>query len=235
MFRFGIRLMMVVMFAGIGSLNAYGSLVSYLFIGDTGYTAEGVDMDYIDIYDNDMGSKTADIYGGLIGTVGSSFSSTVNLYDECIVEHIRAEDSSMVNIFDGSLATLTSHDFSRVNIFGGVFDDYDVLASVYSFDYSHVTISGGTFADDLKASENSIITICGTDFSIDGLSVGYGPITTASGILAGTLANGELMSNNFYISDDAGIFLVPEPGTVFLLGLGGLALIRKRKFAAGRS
>jgi hypothetical protein len=29
--------------------------------------------------------------------------------------------------------------------------------------------------------------------------------------------------------------VVPEPGTVFLLGLGGLVLIRKRKFAAGRS
>jgi len=29
--------------------------------------------------------------------------------------------------------------------------------------------------------------------------------------------------------------VIPEPGTVFLLGLGSLALIRKRKFAAGRS
>jgi len=28
---------------------------------------------------------------------------------------------------------------------------------------------------------------------------------------------------------------IPEPGMVFLLGLGGLALIRRRKFAAGRS
>jgi len=29
--------------------------------------------------------------------------------------------------------------------------------------------------------------------------------------------------------------VIPEPGTVFMLGLGGLALIRRRKFSAGRS
>jgi hypothetical protein len=201
--------------------------VSCLFIGDTGYYYENVDFNYIEIYDNDMGSKTADIYGGFIGTVGPAFSSTVNLYAG-VVEHIRAEDSSTVNIFDGSLVTLSSHESSNVNIFGGVFEDYDVWSSVHAYDFSQVSISGGQFADKLKASHNSVITIYGTDFVIDGLSVGYGKIAVTSGVLAGTLASGEIINNNFEIFEDATIVLIPEPATLLLFGLGILMVRRKK-------
>ncbi len=94
---------------------------------------------------------------------------------------------------------------------GGVFEFYNDWTSVSARSYSQVTISGGTFGDDLKASENSSITIYGTDFSIDGFSVGYGEIAVPSGILAGTLASGEMINNNFHTYEDASIVLAPEP------------------------
>lgn len=231
MYKFRISFLAAIVLIGFAKVKAYGTIdseFSQLLISDTGYVFENVDFDYVDIYDNSDGSKTADIYGGYIECVGSFSLSTVNLYAGSI-SSLDAWDSSTVNVHDGSIYTLESHSTSRVNIFGGVFEFYNEWTSVSARSYSQVTISGGTFGDDLKASENSSITIYGTDFSIDSFSVGYGEITATSGILTGTLASGEIINNNFYIYDDATIVLVPEPATLFLLGLGSLALLRKRR------
>jgi hypothetical protein len=231
MFICRVGLFIVLMFTGITDFMTYGSVIhngSYLLLSDKGYGFENVDFNYVDIYDNTYNSKTADIYGGYIENVGAHSLSTVNLYAGCIFD-IHACDSSTVNIYDGSVYTLAAYATSEVNILGGVFEDYDVWASVWAYGYSQVTISGATFADVLKASENSTITIFGSDFAIDGLSVGYGPITAASGILTGTLTSGETINNDFYIYDNATIVLIPEPATILLFGLASLTLLRKRR------
>ena len=50
-----------------------------------------------------------------------------------------------------------------------------------------------------------------------------------SGVLTGTLHSGALLNNSFSISTDASITLIPEPATLSLLALGGLALLRRRR------
>jgi hypothetical protein len=84
----------------------------------------------------------------------------------------------------------------------------------------------------LNIQDNSQLTIAGTNFAIDGFAVDYGTYTASdytSGLLTGILANGDLMSNDFGIANDARITLVPEPTTLILIGIGILCLRRKNR------
>ena len=75
------------------------------------------------------------------------------------------------------------------------------------------------------------------DFAIDGVPVGYGQLTSILGGAApndpvrhitGTLADGSFINNDFYVGGNATVVLIPEPATLFLLGLGAIKLRRKR-------
>jgi len=90
----------------------------------------------------------------------------------------------------------------------------------------------------LLLSQIGTIEIYGFDFAVDGQPFGYGELTSIFGgsyvsetrrHLTGTLLSGELIDNDFYIGGSASIVLTPEPATVLLLGLGGLALRKRRK------
>jgi hypothetical protein len=69
-----------------------------------------------------------------------------------------------------------------------------------------------------------------------GTPLGYCEITSILGgnyeneplrRLTGTLANGDIINNQFRIGETAKIVLVPEPATLLLLGLGAV-MVRKR-------
>ena len=165
------------------------------------------------------------ISGGSMGYgLGAYDNSQVTIFDGTIGEDLAAENNSQITIFGGSIGEyLLAHNESRITISGGSIGEY-----MAAFDNSQVIMSGGSVVTELIVGNNSQITIYGTDFNVNGEPVGYGPITAASGILTGTLDSGEAINNDFYIYDDAGIALVPEPGTVLLLGLGGLFLLKKQ-------
>jgi hypothetical protein len=120
---------------------------------------------------------------------------------------------------------------SSIHVYGG-----SIWSNLYARDGSEVTISGGSingdiFAGNSSGSHNSTVTIEGSDFYINGSPVTYGTYTAfdyASGHIAGTIGAGSL-DNTFYIYDDASIVLVPEPTTLLLLGLGALALFRRKR------
>ena len=90
----------------------------------------------------------------------------------------------------------------------------------------------------MVAASEGIMTIYGLDFAVDGQSVGYGELTSIFGgrnsnepyrHLTGTLFSSESIANDFRIGDNAKIVLVPEPATLFLLGLGAVMLRRKAR------
>ena len=103
---------------------------------------------------------------------------------------------------------------------------------------SQVTVSGGSISGELLADYEGILTFHGSDFAVDGTLVGYTELTSIFGgsivdephkQLTGTLLSGDPINNQFRIGNNGKIVLVPEPATLLLLGLGGMALLRKQK------
>ena len=122
-----------------------------------------------------------------------------------------------------------AHYASQVAISGGT------VPRLNAYETSQVTISGGTILNEMKAGttpgDESMITIIGSNFSVDGTPVDYGELTTIFGgywydeplrHLTGTLASGDALDNDFYISGNSKIVLapVPVPGAVLLGAIG---------------
>jgi hypothetical protein len=158
--------------------------------------------------------------------------TTLNIVDDGIIrDWVNVLDYSQVNMSGGSIGfELFTWDNSQAIISGGSIE-YDLNTSGESY----VEISGGLIGDELNIKENSLIEIFGSSFMVDGIPVNYGQITTGSidefgrltGTLTGILQSGEAMNNIFYIEPDATIFLIPEPTTLLLIGIGVLCFRRK--------
>jgi len=140
----------------------------------------------------------------------------------------------------GVVGSLVARESSSIMMSGGRNDGV-----IYAFDTSSVELSGGTIFADIIALDSSNITIFGTDFAVDGVPVGYGPLSIKTGILTGTLLSGDLINNYFchsgcnriFIDNPTGLItLVPEPGSLALLGFGLVAIAATgRSIASGRT
>jgi len=201
----------------------------------------------LDAYEN----SNVNVSGGIIGGwLTAHDSSQIHISGGTLNNFLRIYDSSRVYISDGVLnqssfgsGYVTVYDNSQFTISGGSINgDLHVGNSSQAIvsggtigeDIStvldgQVTISGGSIRGGLQANHNSQITIEGTDFTIDSFGVSYGEIFPTSGTLGGILASGDPINNYFEIRDSASIVLTPEPTTLLLLGLGSLALVRKRR------
>jgi len=161
-------------------------------------------------------------------------SSQVTVSGGSVGRWLVARDSSQLIVSAGSIEEdLSARDSSQVTISGG-----SIGLALIASETSEVTISGGLIGEEIWAgvhpTHDSLITFLGSDFAINGISVGYGEFDTGGsdwvhGTLTGTLANGDPLNNGFYIYGDSSIVLVPEPATIGLLGLGSLVLLRKRR------
>jgi hypothetical protein len=121
--------------------------------------------------------------------------------------------------------TLSLYDHGQAELSGGrVSDD-----SMRIFDFSRLIITGGDIGPGFRSYGNSEVFIYGSDFQIDGVPVGYGRISIPMGVLAGDLLDGQMHTYTFLILDDSSVTLVPEPASAIMLGLGGVALILRRK------
>ncbi|MBA7573341.1 hypothetical protein ES708_15137 [subsurface metagenome] len=128
--------------------------------------------------------------------------------------------ATTVNLLDGGIiAWVEVYENSKFNMFGGKL----TLFGLNAFDHSHVYICGGDIEDVLLIQGDSELVISGSGFNYS-----YGTYTNTSGLLTGTLANGDLIDILFFIDDSATMTLVPEPATILLLGLG-VACYSKRK------
>lgn len=181
--------------------------------------------------------------------------SVLNVYGGSIEPGLYARDNSQVNVSGGSMWALQVTDNCKVDISGGSIDwnlyayhnsqveisGGSIRFSLIAEPDSQVTISGGSIGESIRAGQhtwdNSIITIIGSDFAINGTSVGYGEFGTdgwnsVSGTLTGTLANGDYLNNEIYIWGDSKIVLapIPAPGALLLgsIGVGLVGWMRRR-------
>ena len=157
--------------------------------------------------------------------------------------YITSRSNSQVSISAGWVGHISAYSSSVVNITGGT-----VQHHIIAYDDSRVVISGGILNDfsftpigSLRAGRgdtdptNSIITIHGSDFAIDGSPVDYGVLTNSSGgryttgQLTGSLMNGGAIDRRFEIWGDGSIVLIPEPCMLWLLGLGMVCRWRRKR------
>ncbi|MCH6256831.1 PEP-CTERM sorting domain-containing protein [Puniceicoccaceae bacterium K14] len=201
---------------------------------------------------------TVNFTGGTINTRnnGADTSLTVietsvaNISGTIFTQDIIAFDSAMINFTSGgSNDDVVADDNAIINFNGGfVGDDLEtygnatvnILAGTFGEDIeargnSDIFISGGNFTEAaLESLGNSMITLFGSDFKIDGTPVAFGELgsSTSGTNLMGTLASGETFDMPFNIGGNGSIVLtaVPEPSTyAAIIGATGLLFFFQKR------
>ena len=163
----------------------------------------------IRVYDAPSGEPT------LVRLVAGAETDDVDVFQNSRFEMTAGE------IEDG---TLILFDHSEGEISGGRISD-DLMRI---FDFSRLIITGGDIGPGFMSYGSSEVFIHGSNFQIDGVPVGYGPVPVPMGNLTGDLLDGQIQCS-FEISDDSFVTLVPEPASTIMLALGGVALILRRR------
>jgi hypothetical protein len=163
----------------------------------------------IGVYDGPSGEPT------LVRLLAGAETYDVDVFQNSRFEKIAGE------IEDG---TLSLYDHSQAEISGGRVSDDAMRVN----DFSRLIITGGDIGPGFRSYGNSEVFIHGSNFQIDGVPVGYGPISVPIGFLAGDLMDGHIHCL-FAVFDSAAVTLIPEPASAIMLGLGGVALILRRK------
>ena len=178
--------------------------------------------------------------GGSTGSFYNIMASRINISGGSIGGSLGAYDRSQVHISGGSIGrSLVANDTSQVHISGGSID------YLHLYESSRVDIYGGSIAENLdnylfpagQLTNLAILTIHGSDFTVNGVAFGYGELFGPGGgysppgngyQITGMLVSGELIDNYYYIGYNAKIILIPEPATLLLLGFGAVIFRRKR-------
>lgn len=177
----------------------------------------------VDVYDSLGGIPTVLnlLTGGAIrhGGLGVHDNSRATIDGGSIEFDLDTFGSSQVAFSQGLIGiSLRANNNSQVTIFGG-----EIVWNLKAKADSRISLYGGSIGNILTAEDTSIITVYGSNFNY-----GPGEIPDRTGTLTGILSNGDPINNDFYISTNASIVLVPEPSTLLLVVLGAV-LIRKRK------
>lgn len=170
---------------------------------------------------------------------GGVWNIDYEINDRVEVDYGSPGMGTTVNILEGAnisgFHSVIGWEDSIINMLGG-----SISLELAAIGSSEVTVSGGSFARQSLLEDNAVLTIDGSDFAVDGTDVGYVELSSILGgsysaesyrRLTGTLLNGDPLDNDFRIGSSARIVLVPEPGTLLLLGFGGLVGVRIRKRA----
>ena len=181
------------------------------------------------------------ISGGMVYDLFTYDTSTANISGTGKVNIFTARNSSTVNISGGTVNRINTYDNSTVAVSGGTVDSLTPLNSsavdisggtvnwICGWGSGVVSVSGGT-VNNLSATAGAAVTFHAQDFLLGpGLSLD-GERLLGTGILSGEWSDGtrwvvKITAN----AAGATILVVPEPATLSLLALGGLALLRRRR------
>jgi len=198
-----------------------------------------------------LGTTLEIVQGGKCGVAVGNMGKVI--LAEGVLTGIYAEHNSFVTFLSG---TLDDGYFgvgnSHLEMSGGIITGDSYSRGIWLRNYSTATISGGMLSGDFMLRDSSALTLVGSDFAINGVSVSlyedikdyatYEHISDGiygyTGTITGTLADGSSLNNYFEIWDNGGvsngnIYLIPEPCSVLLLGFGVL-ILRKRKMCGNR-
>ena len=134
-------------------------------------------------------NATAQMSGGSVGT------------------DVTVSDAGSLDLRAGDVAG----NLSLLGFASGLFSGGTVTGNLSLTDFSSLNYSGGSLGGTVTVDVFSTLTIQGSDFAVDGVPIGYGPITALTGTLSGTLISGEAFSNVFTRSSIATVeVLAPD-------------------------
>lgn len=203
-----------------------------------------------------IGFPTQNINDGQFHEVDYSVTGDLNISNDSTVDVLAGSDIELdISIFDTSIANITGgvigddvwiYNDAELNVSGGNIghviganDNSSVYLSggsksiIASNEFSYVEISGGAISDSIVAFDDSEIKIMGYNFEIDSSPIGsmiLSSSTHPAGNLTGYLIDNTYIDVDFEILLNSSIVIenIPEPATLTLLTLGGLALRRRR-------
>jgi hypothetical protein len=174
------------------------------------------------------------VSGGSIAEEGVSDAydnAQIDIQGGTIVGGVRVHNNVRFSMISGTINQwIRAYDDSVVDISGGI-----IRSEVMAYDDSIITISNGQIWQTLQIlSIDSIVTIFGTNFILDGSSV-HGEIfntlaETNYGHLTGYYLDGGPINMNLEMQPGTSITLVPEPASAMIMALGATIIsLRRRK------
>ena len=146
-----------------------------------------------------INGATADITGGEIGFILSYDSCGLNIYDDSVIGLVKPYDTSSVYVYGGEINVIFTRGLSTTNIYGGLINEINAT------DLSTLNLYVKSYEYDPT----------GGDFY--------------AGLLTGTWNNNNAFSIDLRTADTMNhINFIPEPCTIYLLAIGGLALRRSK-------
>lgn len=208
----------------IGPGDDFGNLI---LVDSDSLFMTGGEIQFLTAYDGSLVS----LHDGSIGWLFPHDDSITTINGGSVGE-LMASGNSIVTVNDVSIGDdLWAQGDSAIKITGGFIGDF-----LSSFDGSTIELSGGSIGGGLSASGSSIIYLYGSGFSVAGQTLKYGDSlrdygtvgSYITGTITGILQDDSVLNNTFSIptATNADIIVVPEPGTILMLGLGGF-LIRR--------
>ncbi len=186
------------------------------------------------------------MFGGTLGQdLWVSDLASANVLGGIIQDDVYVDLFGSVNFLGGTVRDdIEVHHGGSLSFLGGfVGEDFQL------FDDANALINGGSISEDievfggsllisggnllgqnldvgLRSSGDSLITIVGSNFAIDGVSFLGGSIISNSGLLSGILNDGSVFSLPFLIENGGSIVVtaIPEPGT-YALCFGAFAFV----------
>ncbi|MEM6333955.1 MAG: PEP-CTERM sorting domain-containing protein [Planctomycetota bacterium] len=182
------------------------------------------------------------VTGGLIGDdLEASDGSSVTFSGGTVTDNLSVENFATALITGGTIGNdLEAIGNVSITVLGGsIGSDIEAVGSATIDIFGGQLGAVGGFEFGIASGGFSVVTLFGPEFQINGSPAAFGSISQGFGTLSGTLSDGSVFSVPFERVDEGFFFprvgqivlveqAIPEPGSLALLSLGGVTLLRRR-------
>lgn len=208
--------------------NARISIFGGMFqTGTDGADVTASNNSVIDIHGGNFGVGHTDMVGGFY----ANNDAIINFYGGDISNQpqgLNASGNATINVYglDSQPASMTTTAAGQINLYGGITSFAANGSGIYQL------LGGGSLLTSFQSNGTTTLYIRGNGFAANGTTRPYGLLTTAAGILTGTLADGSMLNVTFSRGATIGPTIIlapiPEPGALLLAGLASMGLVAFR-------